>query len=1253
MLATLNIVTNPFHPNLDRIQKPLRRKVKVNTLVNKHKIDLTKPVICYYNGAPILRAQWSTTTVKDGDIVAFVYLPQGGGGSNPLKLMLMIAISIYAPQLAVAMGATAGTVTASILTVGISFLGNTLVNALIPPPQPPKAQQANAMAAPSPTYSLNAQGNQARIGQAIPVLYGRMKVYPDFAAQPYVEYENNEQYLYQLFVITQGKARVHADEIYIEDSQINSFGTDYQIEVLQPGTSPTLFPTAVFNSTEVNGQELTGQAPSASFGPFPLNPPETLINKIAFDFVLARGIYYLNDKGEYGARSMTFSTFATPINNLGVPTGAAMLLGTHTISGASATPIRRTYKYDITPGRYAVTAFRNTVKNTDSRVANDLSWSGARGYSSTSIDYGNVTMLAVKLKATNTISSQSSRKINCIAQRILQVPVFNNTTGAYDLSSPVETSSIAWAIADMCRAEYGAKVAETRYNIAQLTALNAVYQSRGDTFNAIFDSTQTFWDALSMTCRTGRARPYIQGGMIHFTRDSLQSLPTALFNGRNIVKGSFKLTYIMNSEDTADCVDVEYFDELLWKPRIVRASLDEGAPVKPAKVKAFGITNRAQAYREGMNIAAANRYRRKEVAFETELEGHIPSLGDLIAVQSDIPEWGQHGEIADYTGGVLTVAEPLKWTDGATHFAMFRKANGSVQGPIEVIRGASDDKFTRAVGAPEFNFPIYTGHEKERTYISFGRSGQVVQLCKVLTITPRANKVALSAVNEDVRVHSADGTPVPLDLYNYSIPAPKVKPVLLDFNITQTGSGTTPSIALGWPATAGASRYFIEKSTDSLNWETLGEITSTNFSFVANTGLLYIRVAAFGGVLGPYITKSINIGQVAPPANVTSGAISSNGQSYEVSWAEVEDCDGYFVEVLNAGSVKRSFKTTTRNFSYTLENAIADGGPWRTLQVRIKATKGTVYSNTALTLNGSNAAPSAPTLILNPGAKSVSITVSNCEELDYAGTMIFSSTVDGFTPSDTNKIYEGNGNFFLHVDVDTSRFYKAAHFDTYGKTGLSYSAQYSTTPSGDASGIKVVSTLPDPADSQDGDVVYLTSDDLLYTFNGVAWTAAGSGELEDGSVTEGKLAANAVTAGKIAAGAVTAQKITVANLAAITANMGSISAGNITLDNAGFIKGGQTAYNTGTGFFLGYSATTYKFSLGSTTKGITWDGTNFVIKGDLTAGSINLGGKFTADNNGTISIKSATTGARLEMTNDVIKVFDENGTLRVKLGNLA
>lgn len=67
-----------------------------------------------------------------------------------------------------------------------------------------------------------------------------------------------------------------------------------------------------------------------------------------------------------------------------------------------------------------------------------------------------------------------------------------------------------------------------------------------------------------------------------------------------------------------------------------------------------------------------------------------------------------------------------------------------------------------------------------------------------------------------------------------------------------------------------------------------------------------------------------------------------------------------------------------------------------------------------------------------------------------------------------------------------------------------------------------------------------------------------------------------------------------------TANFaGNLSAPSGTLGNisiSGYILGGQTAYNTGTGFFLGYSGGVYKFSIGVPTGDyLTWDGTNLKV----------------------------------------------------------
>lgn len=71
----------------------------------------------------------------------------------------------------------------------------------------------------------------------------------------------------------------------------------------------------------------------------------------------------------------------------------------------------------------------------------------------------------------------------------------------------------------------------------------------------------------------------------------------------------------------------------------------------------------------------------------------------------------------------------------------------------------------------------------------------------------------------------------------------------------------------------------------------------------------------------------------------------------------------------------------------------------------------------------------------------------------------------------------------------------------------------------------------------------------------------------------------------------------------------AVTGGGITLSGGGSIKGGQTAYNTGTGFFLGYSGAAYKFSIGDTTHKLTWDGSALGIVGDISgASSLNITG---------------------------------------------
>jgi len=86
-------------------------------------------------------------------------------------------------------------------------------------------------------------------------------------------------------------------------------------------------------------------------------------------------------------------------------------------------------------------------------------------------------------------------------------------------------------------------------------------------------------------------------------------------------------------------------------------------------------------------------------------------------------------------------------------------------------------------------------------------------------------------------------------------------------------------------------------------------------------------------------------------------------------------------------------------------------------------------------------------------------------------------------------------------------------------------------------------------------------------------------------------------------------------------------AGSIQADQ--YIAGGQTSYDTGTGFWIGLSGSTAKFSLGNSAGNkVTWDGSTLAISGSLTASTIDIGGSdatsFHVDIDGNMWLGAAT-----------------------------
>ncbi len=928
MQAIVVTLRNPFNPHIDKQVDRYFRPRRLDKLLPK--TDL--PYICILNGKVLFKDEYRQT-LKDGDVAIFKTYVQGGGGggSNPLKVVLTIGLAISTKGLAIGLlGDVAATTTlgglttlGSLVSGAIGFAGNALINvALAPNNKPTSIRQQEAVAA-SPTYNLSAQGNRIRPGEAIPDCYGRHIHYPDFSADPYTEYAGNEQYLYQQFCLGQGEYEI--EEIRIGDTPIENF-PEIEIEIVQPNTRGELFPNIVETSGEVSGQEATYNTP---LGPFPACVPGNKINAIAVDMVCPRGLFYANDEGGLNGMSTTFKIECREIDNSGAPVGAGAwtVLGTETISAADSTPIRRSYRYTVPELRYEVRVTRQDIKNTNARAGHEVVWAALRGYSSELLGYGGVTIMNMRARATNNLSAQSSREINIIKTR--KLPIWNGSVW----SAPTATRNPAWAALNILRADYSGGIPDSRIDLAGFLERAETWDARGDRFDGLFDSQQVLHEAVNVVARVGRAKVYQQAGIWYCWRDEPQALPTAMFNMRNIVRGSMKTQFLLPDSGSADAVEITYLDETTWSEKTVLCALPDSNADNPVKVSLFGVTNRAQAWREGMFMVAQNRYRRSPATFTTECEGFIPTYGNLISIAHDRANWGQSGDLIEYdeVSKIIRTTEPLDFSGPGIHYFRFRKQDGSYDGPYAAEPGV--DEF-HAVLDSALSFVPSLDTSRERTSYSFGNGSEHGRLALITGIRPRGlNRVEIQTINEDPAVHLADTGEVPPVSSQWNLPAVIRRPVITELSVNLSGTATSPLLSVSWPAAAGAYNYIVQVSYDAgSTWLTMAEPTMSQCAFPVRRGTLNLRVAAIGLSRGDWVEYVGNPFLAAPPDVSTLLVTRQSDGTRQFNWVlpgdPPPDLAGYQIRYRVGNNVAWGWSDLS-----PLHDGLLTSSPWETNQL--------------------------------------------------------------------------------------------------------------------------------------------------------------------------------------------------------------------------------------------------------------------------------------------------------------------------------
>ncbi|MBA85742.1 MAG: phage tail protein [Rhodobacteraceae bacterium] len=208
--------------------------------------------------ALLAREYWSKARPKPGVQVVIRLVP----AKDALRSVLQIVITVAAVALGGTFGATVGsslgigaTAGGALVQLGVTILGQLLLNALIPPPKQDD---------PAPSYSISGWKNRLDPDGAVPVVLGTVRFAPPFAARPYTEIVGDDQYLRALFLLGEGELSI--TDMRIGETSLSEFGeVETEVRYGIEGELPiSLMPRQVVE--EQIGVELTRPLPRDDLG---------------------------------------------------------------------------------------------------------------------------------------------------------------------------------------------------------------------------------------------------------------------------------------------------------------------------------------------------------------------------------------------------------------------------------------------------------------------------------------------------------------------------------------------------------------------------------------------------------------------------------------------------------------------------------------------------------------------------------------------------------------------------------------------------------------------------------------------------------------------------------------------------------------------------------------------------------------------------------------------------------------------------
>lgn len=601
-------------------------------------------------GAAVSRPMWDRTHPRPGMLIECRKV----AGKKVLAIVAILVIAYFTFGLGVGMvsaGVAAGVGAAGSFAVmafnaAVYMVGSMLVNKLL---GPSTARGNQYDVATPPSYSISGARNRQRPFEPLGLLFGSVRVTPDYAANPYTWFEGEDQLM---FMRLQAGVNVGSvSEIKIGDTSITTYSDVMVSRSGFPGSTEKLDDWS--NVDSIGGGVL---AAAASPGAWVTRTSSANSVRLAVD--IGAQLYDMAGDGKFNDATLVLEIERRllPAGSWGPFDGVS---ATVTLFSKSTKPVRKTLlSGELTAGQYEVRVRKVTADEATSSKTNSVEWGVLKSYQLDSGSYTDYPQVGIRVRATGQISG-SLDAVNWVAQS-KAVPVWTGSAWVTQTTSNpgAHILQAARGIFDAAgRLQAGMGLPDDQIDIEGLKAFMVHCAAHGYTFDHYFDAPLSCLEMMEAMATAGLGSLSYHPGTLSVVWMTASDPIEGVVAMGNIKAGTFRVDY--QTRATADELEVTCYDrDSNWNPITVRLMAPGvTAPRETARLAPLGNTTQAGLLRSGRLAMGQNIYARKTVSWEMDLEHLTFRRYSVIALSHDLTLWGHSGRLrgASSNAGVVTL----------------------------------------------------------------------------------------------------------------------------------------------------------------------------------------------------------------------------------------------------------------------------------------------------------------------------------------------------------------------------------------------------------------------------------------------------------------------------------------------------------------------------------------------------------------------------------------------------------------------